>query len=267
MTRHPSESGTSLVEVLLASLVLAIVISMTYVIATTLVKQVSNGTATGVSAETAQTQMVVFEQYLNGAITPANADTETGLSSLCSGTGIVSTQAVQDSYDYALELCSAPFDRISCTSANQNSSNTSCPQLFLMYVDPSTCSSAGQCTFKIMDLATTPPSVVYTATTFRCPSTCKSDLETVSSAGAITPPTNTGSGHLGNGSTPTFPYLFTFYDSTGTNQVSGTSPASIQSIHLDTQALNVPVSPVSSAQKYTEISDGVWLTGAAAPPA
>lgn len=252
-------------EVLLASLVLAIVISMTYVIATTLVKQVSNGTATGVSAETAQTEMVVFEQYLNGAITPSNADTETGLTSLCNGA--TQTQAVQDSYDYALELCTAPFDRISCTSANQASTNTSCPQLFLMYVDSSTCTSSGQCTFKILDLATNPPSVVYTATTFRCPSTCQSDLETVTSTGAITPPTNAGSGHLGNGATPMFPYLFTFYDNTGTHQVDGTSPASIQSIHLDTEALNIPVSPVSSAQKYTEISDGVWLTGAATPPA
>jgi prepilin-type N-terminal cleavage/methylation domain-containing protein len=261
------ERGFTLTEMAVSLMVLMIVMTMTYVIATTLVKQVANGTSTGASAEAAQSQMVVFEQYLDGAITPTNADAETGLSSLCSASGVGANQAVQDSYDYALELCTAPFDRNSCSSSNQSSLSTSCPQLFLLYVDKTTCTTAGQCTFKIVDLATSSPSVVYSAQTFRCPATCQSDLETVSSNGAITAPNNSGNGHEGNGTAPSFPYLFTFFDSTGTHQVDGTSSAAIQSIHLDLEALNVPVSPVSSAQRYTEINDGVWLTGAATPPA
>jgi prepilin-type N-terminal cleavage/methylation domain-containing protein len=262
-----AESGFTLTEMAVALMVLAIVMTMTYAIATTLLKQTASGTATGVSAEAAQSQMVVLEQYLNGAITPANADTETGLSSLCSGTGISSTQAVQTAYDYALELCTAPFDRNSCTSSNQSSLNTSCPQLYLLYVDKTTCTTSGQCTLKILDLSTSTPSAVSTWGLFRCSTACQSDLETVSSSGVVTPPVNEGLGHLGNGTTPSFPYLFTFYDSTGTHQVDGSTPSAIQSIHFDAEALNVPASPIFSAQKYTEITDGVWLTGAATPSA
>lgn len=264
--RETAEGGFTLTEMAVALMVLGIVIAMTYGIATTLVKQVASGTATGAGAETAQQQVVVLEQYLNGAITPANADTESGLTSLCSGTGISSTRAVQSAYDYALELCTAPFNRNACTSSNQSSLNTSCPQLYLLYVDKATCTTSGQCMFKILDV-TASASVVYTWPVFRCSTVCQSDLPTVSGTGGITPPVNETLGHLGNTATPGFPYLFTFYDGTGTHQVDGSTPSAIQSVHFDAEALNVPVSPIFSAQKFTEITDGVWLTGAATPPA
>jgi hypothetical protein len=263
VSRPDRQSGASLTEVLLASTVLMVVMAMTYVIATTMARQVATGTASGVSVEAAQTQMVVFEQYLNGAITPADADTATGLSSLCSGTGVSANQAVQSAYDYALELCTAPFDKNACTSSNSTALDTACPQLYLLYVDKSTCTVAGQCTFEILDLSVPSPAVVYTSPTFRCPSTCQSDLDAVSISGDTA---TISGGQEGNGSHPSFPYLFTYYNSAG-GQVSGASPSSITSVHFDAETLSVPVSPVVSAQKYTEISDGVWLTGAATPSA
>lgn len=261
MRGESREAGNTLAELMVATTVLLIVVTMTYLIVTVVVKQVVTGTATGVAAETAQSQIVTIDDYLRGAISPASADAEYGISGICSAAPS-STTAVQQAYDYLLELCSArPSSTTSCTAANESSTQTACPQLYLIYLDKATCTTAGRCALKVVDLSVSSAPLTFSSTLFRCPSgtnSCQADLVTESSLpGTVTVP----SGH--EASTTGFPYLFSYFDSSGTTQLSGATTSTIQSVHVDMQALNNPTSPVSTSQKYTEITDGIWLTNAA----
>jgi hypothetical protein len=282
MSASPSEAGFSAVEVVVGTVVLSIVMVMTYLIGTTLVKQAVTGAGTGVAAETGQSQMATIEQYLRGAISPDNAKIEyaaSGLDPCGSGSAPSHATAVQYADDYFLELCSAPSNKTTCTSGNINNQNTSCPHLYLIFVDGSTCRTAyNQCTLKVVDLTATSPSkpTMFTSTTFRCPSSCRSDL---SSSASYTVNGTTyaayspgGLTYKAGGATPAFPYLFGYYTGTydssnpTTNQWSGSGLSSVLLAHLDLQTLAVPVAPATSTQRYTEISDAVWLTGNAVPP-
>lgn len=270
MSSRESEGGFSAVEVVVGSVVLAIVMAMTYAIATTMVRTAVAGTGKGMAAETGQSQLATIEQYLRGAISPNNAKIEyeaAGLDPCSSSTAPSATTAVQAAYDYYLELCSAPSNKTACTSSNVNSQNTSCPHLYVIFVDKTTCtSSLNQCTLKIVDLSATSPSTptVLSATTFRCTSTCQSDLSSSASS-------TSGLSYEANGASPTFPYLFGYYTGTydpgspSSNHWSGTGLASVLLAHLDMQTLAIPVAKATSTQHYTELSDAVWLAGAATP--
>ena len=256
MRRRRSEGGFSLPEVIVGMTVLLVVMSMTYLIATQLVKQAVVGAATGVSSETAQSQVVILEQYLHGAVSPANAQTEYPSLSPCSGAPS-STTAVQYAYDYFLELCTARPSAVACTAGTLTSANTSCPQLYLLTVDSSSCASSyNKCTLKVQNLSASGTPTVFTSTIFRCASTCRDDL-----GSGTTPPST----HEKHSASPAFPYLFTYYSSDGTTQLDGSSASGVQSVHLDLQMLNVPTALASGTQSYTEISDAVWLAGAATP--
>lgn len=248
-----SDEGFTLVESAVASTILIIVLLMTYMIGTTVVKTAVQGTRSGVAAETAQSQVAVLEQYLQGAITPAGAATEyPSVSNLCTGG---SQNAVQAAYDYQLELCTAPSSHVTCSSSNSTSTGTQCPQLYEIKV--ASCSATNsECNLEIQDMSVNVNGVnpiIWTLSTFRCPSACQSDVTTPA--------------YQGNGASPSFPYLFQYYDSTGTTQWNGSSPSSIQSVHLDLENLTSSPSETVSTQAYTEIDEAVWLTGAAAPSA
>ncbi|MHB8438067.1 MAG: PulJ/GspJ family protein [Acidimicrobiales bacterium] len=247
------EGGYTLVELMVSMMVLAIVITMTWFIANQLVKISVHGTINGQAAEAAQSQIGILDQYLRGAISPTNAATEyPGISNLCSGGPGGSGTALQSANDYQLELCTAPQSPTACTSGNAASAYTACPQLYLITVDSTTCSTSyGECTVEIKDMTVSSNPVVWSLATFRCPSTCQSDLGS---------PKNEG-----NGASPSYPYLLTYYDSTGTNQVTGTNVSVVQSVHLDLEVLASPPAPVTASQIFTEISDSVWLPGAATP--
>ena len=259
-----TEDGFTVVELVVACMMLSIVMTMTYLIATTMVKQTVQGAASGVSSETAQAQMATVDGYLRGAVSPANAQFVYGISSLCTGTlpggaSVTSSTAVQEAYDYYLLLCSAPprSAAYGCTSANAATTATSCPHLYLLYASSSSCSAGyNECTLAIKDLTVGSSPTVFSATAFRCTSTCRSDLGSTSAL---------PSSHEASGASPSFPYLFTYYDSTGTTQVTGSSTSSVQSIHIDMQVLNSPPARATSTQSYTEMTDGVWMAGAATP--
>ena len=258
------EDGFTVVEVVVACMMMAIVMTMTYLIATTMVKQTVQGAAAGVSSETAQAQMATIDGYLRGAVSPANAQFVYGISSLCTstlpgGASPTSSTAVQEAYDYYLVLCAAPprSSAYSCTSANAATSATSCPHLYLLYVSSSSCSGTyNQCTLAIKDLTVSSTPTVFSSTLFRCSSTCRSDL---GSTGALP------SSHEAGGASPSFPYLFTYYDSSGTTQLTGSTTSAVQSIHVDMQVLNSPPARARATQTYTEMTDGVWMAGAATP--
>lgn len=270
MTAGGREAGFSTAEVVIGTVVLAIVMAMTYAIATTMVRTAVAGTGKGVAAETGQSQLAIIEQYLRGAISPNNAKVEyeaTGLDPCGSASAPSPTTAVQAAYDYYLELCSAPSNKTACTSSNVTSQNTSCPHLYVVFVDGSTCtSSLNQCTLKVVDLSATSPSkpTVFSATTFRCTSSCRSDLSSSASS-------TTGLTYEASGTSPSFPYLFGYYTGTynpgspSSNLWSGSGLASILVAQLDMQTLATPVAKATSTQRYTELSDAVWLAGAATP--
>ncbi|MHB8680491.1 MAG: PulJ/GspJ family protein [Acidimicrobiales bacterium] len=249
---HPhGEEGFSLTELALSFMVMAIVIAMTYMIGAQLVKNSVHGAVGGVAGETAQSQVVQLEQYLRGAITPTNAAIEyPSVSNLCSGAPAGSSTAVQVVDDYQLELCTAPANSTSCTSSNATSQDTACPQLYMIEVDSNTCSTTwGECTLKIIDESVTVNGVnpvVWSTTTLRCDSTCQGDLGTKQ-----------------NGTPSAVPLLFTYYDSTGTTKTY--TPSLVQSIKVDMEELAAPPARATQTQIYTEITDTVWLAGAATP--
>jgi type II secretory pathway pseudopilin PulG len=258
------EDGFTVVELVVACMMMTIVMTMTYLIATTMVKQSVQGTAAGVSSETGQSQMATIDGYLRGAMTPTTAQFVYGVSGLCTGTlpggtTTSSSTAVQEAYDYYLVLCTAPprSSTLTCTAANAASSATSCPQLYLLYVSSSSCTTTvNECMLKIRDLTVSSDPTVFSSTVFRCTSTCRSDLGST---------TSLPSAHEASGASPAFPYLFTYFKSDGTSQTDGSVSSLIQSIHVDMQVLTAPPAQASSTQAYTEMTDGVWMAGAATP--
>ena len=263
MSAHGPEEGFTVVELVVACMMMAIVMTMTYLIATTMVKQTVQGAAAGVSAETAQSQMATIDGYLRGAMTPANAQAINGVNS-CTGTlpggGSVNTStAVQEAYDYFLVLCSAPprSSGLTCTSANATSAATACPHLYLLYVSSSSCTTSyNECTLKIKDLTVSSTPTVFSSTLLRCTSACRGDLGSTSAL---------PSAHEASGASPTFPYLFAYYKSDGTTQTDGSTLSLVQSVHADMEILNSPPVIATSTQGYTEMTDGVWMAGAATP--
>ena len=251
------EAGFSMVEMAVATAVLAVVMVMVFFSATQVVRITVRGTANGVAAETAQLQMTVLEQYLRGAISPANAAVEYPAVSPqpCSSPPVSPSTAVQYAYDYQLQFCSAPARPLACTSATVNTAGSECPQWYLVSVDstPSSCALSNQCTLKVQDLSATGSPVVWQSTILRCPSTCRSDLGS-----------STTANEEANGTNPSSPYLFAYFNSAGA-QIKGSSTTSIQSIALDLQDLALPAARANTTQTYTELSDTVWLAGAAAP--
>lgn len=257
MTRR-DEQGFTLAELAVATTVLGVVIMMTFFTATEVVKLSVRGTAKGVAAEIAQSQVVVLEQYLRGAISPANAAIEYPAvtpTAPCSSAPVSSSLAVQYAYDYQLQLCSAPAHANGCTSANVNSQGSGCPQWYLISVStsPSTCASNNQCKLQIQDLSITGSPIVWHADSFRCNSTCQADVGS--------DPTNN---EQKNGASPAFPYLFSYYNASSA-LIKGNDNNHIQSVWLDMQVVSTPAGPTQNAQIYTELRDTVWLTGAATP--
>ena len=252
MSEDSADSGFTLVEVMVALLVFTVVLSMVSVSIVGMTRLTIHGTATGMSAETAQSQMQTIEQYLRSAVTPANAAVEyPQLSpSPCGGAG----NAVQQAYDYSLELCAAPPRADPCTAANwqSNPAGSACPQLYeLAVAGQGSCSTDNVCTLSIQDLSVTGSPVVWQTSAFRCPSSCQADL-------------GTGSGHQEqNGADPPFPYLFSYYGANGA-QVTGATPSAVQSIEIDMQILVAPVGG-NDNKTYTELRDTVWLAGASSP--
>ncbi|MHB8330159.1 MAG: PulJ/GspJ family protein [Acidimicrobiales bacterium] len=359
MSRAEREQGFTLVEITVAMVVFMIVLSMTYGIATVLVKQSILGTGNGAAAEAAQSQVSGLEQYLRGTISPAdaiaastkvvpgvatttvggvtitltvwastswllaNGTSESVISTLAtdgssSATGDVislsmsgpacgtlssssgtqgsgggpqftytssttagsctltatesqhSLQATQvitqtpsspcsaasgavvSAQDYALEICAVPppspnSQAASCTSSNFAGPATTCPQLYQISIDPTSCSPLDQCTLEVQNLTVTKNPTVFTFTDFRCNSACLYDIQHTT-------------GHEGNGASPSFPYLFTYYDSNGA-QIDGSTPSAVRSVQLDLEALTLPANP--GRPQWTEIRDTVWLAGAA----
>lgn len=257
MKREAPEAGFTLVEVTVATAILAVVMVMVFFSATQVVKTTVRGTANGVASVTAQSQMTALEQYLRGAVSPLNAALEYPAVSPqpCASPPVSASTAVQYAYDYRLQLCSAPARPQACTSANVGTAGSECPQWYLVSVDSSasTCTRTNQCTLKVQDLSVTGSPVVWQSTVFRCPAACRSDLGSSAT-------TN----EEANGTNPSSPYLFAYFNSTGA-QIQGSSTTSIQSVTLEEQVLALPAPPAASQQTYTDLSDTVWLTGAAAP--
>jgi prepilin-type N-terminal cleavage/methylation domain-containing protein len=251
------EAGFSLVELAVATAVLGVVMVMVFFSATQVVRTTVRGTANGVAAETAQSQMTSLEQYLRGAISPVNAAVEYPAVSPqpCANAPVSASTAVQYAYDYQLQLCSAPARPLACTSATVSTVGSECPQWYLVSVDssPASCVKSNQCTLKVQDLSVTGSPVVFQSTVLRCPATCRSDLGS-----------STTSNEQAYGTSPSSPYLFAYFNSAG-SQIKGSSTTSIQSVTLDFQVLALPAPPAGATQTFTELSDTVWLTGAAAP--
>ena len=264
MTAQAPEDGFTVVELVVATMMMAIVLTMTYLIATTMVKQTVQGAAAGVSSETGQSQMATIDGYLRGAMTPTTAQFVYGIASLCTGTlpggaSASSSTAVQEAYDYYLVLCTAPprSASLTCTAANAASAATSCPQLYLLDVRSGSCTaSVNACTLEIRDLSVTSRPTVFSSSVFRCTSTCRSDLGSTTSLPA---------GHETSGAAPAFPYLFTYYKSDGTTQTDGSTLSLVQSVHVDMQVLSAPPAQATATQAYTELTDGIWMAGAATP--
>ncbi|MDE3086766.1 MAG: hypothetical protein KGJ77_08365 [Acidobacteriota bacterium] len=264
MSARPTEDGFTVVELVVACMMMAIVMTMTYLIATTMVKQTAQGTAAGVSSETGQSQMATIDGYLRGAMTPTTAQFVYGVSGLCTGTlpggsSANSSTAVQEAYDYYLVLCSAPprSPSLTCTAADAGSTATSCPQLYVLDVRSDSCTAAvNACTLEIRDLSVSSRPAIFTSSVFRCTSTCRSDLGSTTSLPA---------GHEANGAAPAFPYLFTYYKSDGTTQIDGSTLSLVQSVHVDLQVLSAPPARATGTQAYTEMTDGIWMAGAATP--
>jgi prepilin-type N-terminal cleavage/methylation domain-containing protein len=257
LRQHGHEAGFTMIEVAVASAILAVVMVMVFFSATQVVKTTIRGTANGVASVTAQSQMTALEQYLRGAVSPANAALEypTVSPQPCAGPPVSASTAVQYAYDYQLQLCSAPARPQACTSANVNAAGSECPQWYLVSVDSSatTCTRVSQCTLKVQDLSVTGSPVVWKSTVYRCPTACQGDLGS-----------STSTNEEANGVSPATPYLFAYFNSAGT-QIKGSSTTSIQSIAVEEQVLAIPAPPTASMQTYTDLSDTVWLTGAAAP--
>jgi hypothetical protein len=247
----------TLVEVTVATAILAVVIVMVFFSATQVVRVTIRGTANGVASVTAQSNMTALEQYLRGAVSPLNAALEyPGISPQpCASPPVSASTAVQYAYDYQLQLCSAPARPQACTSTTVNTAGSECPQWYLVSVDASasSCTRSNQCTLKIQDLSVSGSPVVWRSTVYRCASACRGDLGSSATAN-----------EEANGVSPSSPYLFAYFNSAGT-QIKGSSITSIQSITLEEQVLALPAPPASSPQTYTDLSDTVWLTGAAAP--
>lgn len=251
--RARQESGYTLIELTVSMTVMLIVVAMTYMIGAQVVKTAVHGTINGQAAETAQTQVSQLEQYLQDAVIPNSLLTEyPTISNLCSG-GPSSTSAVQAAYDFQLELCTSPSRAASCTSGLASTPNSACPQLYLISVNSSSCSTAfDRCTLQVQDESVTVSGshpVVWSLASFRCTSTCRGDL---------------GNG-AGNEEASGVSPLFTYYN--GTTQVTGATVSSVKSVKLDLQNLSSPAKPSGTNEIYTEISDTVFLTGAATPSA
>ena len=67
-----AEAGFSLVELLVTVIIVGIVLSMTVVIVSTFIVQAANTQRVGLASETAQSAMAQIDQYLRGAVSPAN---------------------------------------------------------------------------------------------------------------------------------------------------------------------------------------------------
>lgn len=257
MKAHDEQAGFTLVEVTVATAILTVVMVMVFFSATQVVKITVRGAANGVASLTAQSHMTTLEQYLRGAVSPVNAALEyPGVSPQpCASPPVSSSTAVQYAYDFRLQLCSAPARSQACTSTTVNRTGSGCPQWYLISVDStaSTCTRINQCTLAIQDLSVTGSPVVWQSTVYRCPSICQVDLGSSATAN-----------EEANGTTPSSPYLFTYFNSAGT-QIKGSSTTGIQSVMLEEQVLALPAGAASAQQSYTDLSDTVWLTGAAAP--
>ncbi len=256
MTREDHEAGFTLTEVVIASMVFSILVTMTFFTATQIVRLAVRGTAKGTTAETAQSRMATLEQYLQDAVSPTSAAAEyqaAGVTSPapCSGAASSGT-AVQSFSDYQLELCTAPPRSATCTQANVDQVGSGCPQLYSISVDPSQCSSSNQCTLEIEDMSVAGTPVVWENSAFRCPSHCQADAKT--------------SGELALGSPPSFPYLFTYYSVSGGNLTELTPdstpstwlPSNVGYITLDVETAATSTA-ASSQPIYTELRDSAWI--------
>jgi prepilin-type N-terminal cleavage/methylation domain-containing protein len=67
-----AEAGFSLIELLVTVIIVGIVLSMTVVIVSTFILQAANTQRVGLASETAQSAMAQIDQYLRGAVSPAN---------------------------------------------------------------------------------------------------------------------------------------------------------------------------------------------------
>ncbi len=177
--RHGDESGFSLTELIVASLILSIILGVTLVISTSVFQQASLEVASGQSASTAQSAVDTMSLYLRGTVSPADWATSNDSSTTVKGcwnktavsdpTSSGATPPTPISYyppvtsptgtgggavfkgttgKYTVPapantaiIVAHPFDMVFCAYQPEAPAGTA-PHVYRLWIDPATCRAA-----------------------------------------------------------------------------------------------------------------------------
>jgi hypothetical protein len=173
-----NEDGTSLVELLVSMMILAIALSMTLAIVHTVTNQSYGTYRAGASTDTAQDALATLDNFLRDAVTPSAVDTLTGSAAACWGSTDVdgnapgSSLGIMIAYDYEIMFCGYV----------PGSSNTTEYEIDLTACQSVT--NGGYCTLQVVNLGTctTVPisgcgtTVVFTIPGVWCDTSCQNDI-------------------------------------------------------------------------------------------
>ncbi len=209
------DAGTSLIELLIAILVLAIVLAMGLMMMTTVSSDTAYSTHQGVSSETAQVALNNIEEYLSSAVTPASAELASGASSLpCTATSS-SAPAITSADEYSLTFCgypigaSAPAQTYTATIPSSSCTQSPLPSA------PTGGLGGGYCMFEIIDDSLATPEPVLEVGNVWCGYVCQQ-----------ADGTNGSNGTDANATTTSSPALFTYYAGSASSSPLSTPVAS-----------------------------------------
>ncbi|MCL4446536.1 MAG: prepilin-type N-terminal cleavage/methylation domain-containing protein [Actinobacteria bacterium] len=218
-SRTTDESGSTLVELMVAFLILSIIVSM----GMTMMISVTNNTLAaahqGVSSETVQVAAQEVGMYVSSAVTPAGAAAASGGSSLPCNAPSAITPAVTAANAYSMTYCGYPTVN-GVTTARQ----------YTITIPSSTCrqsplpssttngASGGYCTLEVINDSASPPAAVYEQPNVWCSYTCQTDGTPTSSS---------------------TPALFTYYAGPSSGPALTTPVGSLGSIQVITLDLTV----------------------------
>ena len=264
-----AEAGTSLVELITAMGVLAVVMAMTVVIVTVVTKTSSTGSNQGAAADYAASDANAVDSFVRGAVSPYNAAQASQQTASSSGpcwgttspdplaTGPPPTAAwpappsafqleetgIIVAHDFDMEWCGYP--------PGASGSSAGAPHVYEAYIDKTTCSGVadGSCTLKIVDygagyqgqseydaMAPGLGTVVGSISNLWCDSFCRAGIACSSYLADASAPPQTGC------SAPTVAYttppLFNYFGSAGVSATTSANGGN-GSLNLDSPLLDL----------------------------
>lgn len=195
------EVGTTLVELMVAILILSIVVAMGLTMMVSVTDNTLSSTHQGVSSETVQVATQEVAMYVSSAVTPAGAEAAAGAPSLPCGATSSSADSITVANSYSMTFCAYP-----------SVATVSSAQLYTVTIPSSTCrqsplptaltngASGGYCTLEVIDESMPSPAIVYQQDNVWCSYTCQQADGTDGTNGSNANPTSTST-----------PALFTYY--------------------------------------------------------